>query len=616
MHTVGIDFETEAIRPRPDYPPKPVGVAIADGTSKQYLAWGHPSGNNSSRAEAIATLRGLYQSARCVFHNCAFDLDVGETHLGLPLPNRYEDTEFLAYLNNPREPSMGLKALADKYLGMPAQQELQHWIEQHIRLLAGDKWAAHISAAPGELVGKYAIGDVVRTVKLFELWHENIIREGMQDAYEVELQVVPVRLHMERRGLFIRATKLRTDYKCFQRVAGRVDDELLTRLGINSYQRSAFNPGSPQQLAHALQAAGKVDKFVLTKKGNPSTKIDNLRKVCADQELLTCLALRSTLKNYIPTFIESWLDKAEASAGFIHPTFNQIRSTDEHGGRGTMGTTTGRPSSSQPNFNNIPANVEDSPNRDVLRALAGLLREEGIEFRGLREYIAPDPGQVFVNRDYDQQELRILAHYEDGALMAAYLDDPQLDLHQHTRDTIEAQYGLRLTRKKVKQTVFAIIYGAGMPALSELLGVAKGEAQAIRDKVLAVLPGVAALSAQVKQAAEAQQPIRTWGRRKYYCEAPKIIGGRRMTFGYKMLNLLIQGSAADITKQAMIAVFKQVGDVRLQVYDEIMSCVPEASYKADLRCMAACMESVSLDVPLPTSGGYSKLSWAHLEAAD
>ena len=622
MRTVGIDFETEAIRPRPQYPPTPVGVAIADGTEQRYLAWGHPSGNNCTRAEAVATLRELYQTARCVFHNCAFDIDVGEAHLGLPMPKRYEDTLFLAYLHDPREVDMGLKPLADKYLDMPAheERELRQWIEQHTRILAGDKWGANICLAPAEVVGKYAIGDVVRTVKLFEKWHPEIVAESMEAAYEVELQVVPVRLHMERKGLYVRQEKLQADYARFSRVAKILDAELRAQLGItpakaHSYPGGVFNIGSPTQLVRALTESKKVDRFILTDKGNPSTKLSNLRKVCADQALLTHLGMRSTVDKYMSTFMEPWLSKAPLGDGFIHPTFNQVRSTDEHGGRGTMGTTTGRPSSSHPNFNNIPANVEDSPNRETLLALAEFLRQhEGMDFRGMRDYIAPDPGMVFINRDYDQQELRILAHYEDGELMEAYRLNPQLDMHQQTRDDLEARFGIRITRKKVKQTVFAIIYGAGTKALAELLGVSKSEANTIRDKVLDVLPGVRSLSNQIQAQGDAGKSIRTWGRRKYYCEEPKTIKGRRYTFAYKMLNLLIQGGAADITKRAMVQVFHQVGDVRLQVYDEIMCCVPEGGFKGDLRRMAACMEDMPLDVALPTSGGYSGTSWAQIQA--
>src|SRR5689334_15163855 len=102
---VELDFETDAIAARPEYPPRPVGCAVrVPGEPARYLAWGHPTENNCSRDLAIRELRRVWNAARGnVFHNGKFDVDVGETHLGLgPVaPSRYHDTLFLAFLADP-----------------------------------------------------------------------------------------------------------------------------------------------------------------------------------------------------------------------------------------------------------------------------------------------------------------------------------------------------------------------------------------------------------------------------------------------------------------------------------------------------------------------------------
>jgi len=584
--------------------------------------------NNCTKQEAVRVLRGLYKDkdVACVFHNCAFDIDVGLVHLNLPWPHRYEDTEFLSYLFDPREESLGLKPLADKYLDMPPdeQTELREWIEENVQMETGKKWGAYISQAPGKLVGKYAIGDVVRTRRLYTYFHNLVIKElGMSEPYERELKVVRVRLHMETKGVKSRQHKLKQDIKKFQQAEIDLEKRIKRRLGITKrkeleYPKGVFNFNSGAQLARALEDAGKVEEFIYTEpsksfpQGQPSTKIDNLQKVCTDKPLLLDLGMRSVLGTYLSTFMLKWIDQGDED-GYLYPTFNQIRSFDEHGSRGTKGTKTGRPSSSNPNFNAVPADVEESKNRDTLIALAKYLRKYGLDFVGLRDYIAPDDGCVFINRDYNQQELRLLAHYEDGALCQEYNANPYLDVHQFVRDLIENLLHLNFPRKAVKITNFSTIYGAGGQKIADQIGCPIAEAYQIRTSVKKVLPGVKDLDKELKRYSTNDWPIWTYGGRRYYCEESEYINGELRNYGYKMLNLLIQGGAADITKEAMIRVYDAVGDVRTQVYDEVMSCVPRSGWQRDMALMREAMESIKLDVPLPSDGAWSSVSWGRMK---
>ena len=132
---VAVDFETEAIARRPRYPPRPVGVAIAvPGRAPEYLAWGHPIGNNCAKADATRRLKALWRSsAPLVFHNSKFDLDVAEAHLGLALPSwrRCHDTLFLAFLDDPLRRDLSLAGLVVDVLKRSARFKdgaLRDWV--------------------------------------------------------------------------------------------------------------------------------------------------------------------------------------------------------------------------------------------------------------------------------------------------------------------------------------------------------------------------------------------------------------------------------------------------------------------------------------------------------
>lgn len=178
MKIVPVDFETEGIEDRPNYPPKPVGVAVKWPRYK-YLAWGHPTGNNCTKVEAGKVLREIWRTTTPVFHHAAFDIAVAMKYFKLPMPrNGYHDTLFLAYLHDPRDATLSLKPLADKYLDMPPEEQevLNEWILQNVFIANGkkptkkDPLGKYICLAPGKLVAKYAIGDIARTERLFKFF--------------------------------------------------------------------------------------------------------------------------------------------------------------------------------------------------------------------------------------------------------------------------------------------------------------------------------------------------------------------------------------------------------------------------------------------------------------
>jgi hypothetical protein len=201
VHHVVVDFETEAIGPRPnEYPPKPVGVAIRweDGRN-EYLAWGHPNGNNVSFDDARRALWTAWQRP-CVFHNAAFDLEVAHRWLGFPAPVEWHDTMLLLFLCYPHADTYALKPVSEWMLSMPSDERdaLTEWILSHVPGATKKNAGAHICKAPTGLVAPYAIGDVERTHGIFtHLWPH--VRATMRAAYDRERALLPWLVDASRR---------------------------------------------------------------------------------------------------------------------------------------------------------------------------------------------------------------------------------------------------------------------------------------------------------------------------------------------------------------------------------------------------------------------------------
>src|SRR6185436_5630181 len=132
----------------------------------------------------------IFSKQRVVFHNAKFDIDVAATHLGIPFPARLEDTMLLGFLDDPHSRQLGLKPMSIKYLGRePTERdELKEWILANVPGAAQKKaqWGAHISKAPGQLVGKYAVADVEMTIEIWKKLRPKIVTAEMTEAYERE----------------------------------------------------------------------------------------------------------------------------------------------------------------------------------------------------------------------------------------------------------------------------------------------------------------------------------------------------------------------------------------------------------------------------------------------
>lgn len=624
---VTVDFETFKIEGRPAYPPRPVGVAIKPwGKRARYFAWGHPAENNCTEAQArVAVLDAWRCKDGVLCHNSKFDVDVAETFFGAPRLgwDKYHDTLFLLFLDDPHAADLALKPSAVRLLGLPPEEQdaMVEWLVEHqpvpgarlSRAPTSDNYAgAHVAHAPGGLVGKYACGDVDRTASLFELLHKKTAERGMAEAYDRERRLMPILLDCERRGVPVDLRRLRADVELYTDTFKELDAWVLKRL-----RAPGLNIDSGTQLVWALLRAGKADEAALgvTATGKPRSDKNALDAAVTDRALAAVLRYRAQLKTCLGTFMEPWLATAEATGGFIHTDWNQVRQDDRGG---TVGTRTGR-LSSRPNFQNIPNEFKPIFRHEVVGLPAAPSALGLPPLPKMRGYIIPRPGCVLIDRDYSQQELRILAHYEDGALRAAYTANPWLDVHDHARELINCLLNKNFDRKPIKNTGFGLIYGMGLGKLAESSGSTVDEAKEVKEAYLATFPGLREMYRDMKYRAKRGIPLRTWGGREYYCELPKLVNGRIQEFDYKMLNVLIQGSAADCTKEAVIrySTARPAGhELLLTVHDEILCEVPQKELELGMTVLCAAMEAVEFDVPMLSEGTRSTTSWADLKDYD
>ncbi len=568
---VAIDFESHGIEDRPKYPPIPAGVAIyRDGGTPQYYAWGHPTQNNCTEATAKRVLAEVLSNPddEFIFHNAPFDCAIIEERLGITVPwAQVHDTMVLAFLQDPFG-ELSLKPLAAQWLQLPPEERdaVKEWLITNGKCRDTKGWGAHICEAPGELVGKYAIGDVERTLQLFDLLYEYVIDTGMGDAYRRELALMPHILKMEQRGLNLDGELLKKDVDFY---FGALDDLDQTICGILGQQ---VDVDSNAQLADAIEAAGMSRGFATTPTGLRSTAKESLIGAINNPTLLGHLLVRGSVATCLRTFMTTWLDQFNKH-GRLYVKWNQVRNYSDTGAR------TGRISSS-PNLQNIPVEWEG-----LKAQLANIEYVLPFPLPQVRKYIIPDVGKVFLDRDYSAQELRLLTHFAPGKLLKELETNPTADIHM-----IAAAIA-GISRKEAKTLAFAVLYGAGVGKIAESLHITVAQATKVKEQYLKALPEIKELTKRVQDAGKNRSFITTLGGRQYYAQKPAVVKGVWKSFEYKLTNYLIQGSAADATKQAMLNIFNNSvhGELMLTVHDELVVQVDIAHAAEEAARLEQCM---------------------------
>jgi len=611
-----VDFETEAIRDRPEYPPRPVSVAIwQPGRKPEFWAWAHPEGNNCDLKTAKARLRDVWRSDRgLLFHEAKFDLDVAETHLGLRPPpwHLIHDTVLQLFLADPNAPGLSLKPAAERLLDWPPDErdELQEWLLAHIKavkrgngtgcraidLLRPSQAFAHVACAPAYLVAPYAIGDVRRTRGL----HDEFYPQVYGEAYDRERRVLYPLLETERRGIPIDVGGLADDVKRGNRLWARVDDWIRKRLGAPELDIAKL-----EELADAIEDADLVEEWILTPKDRRSVSYQSLREVCSDRKLVDVLKFRGILRTQIRTFAEPWLRQAERSEGRAFFSFNQVRRAEERRSGKSVGARTGR-LSTFPNAQNVPdsqtpiATTEKQWQKISHRGDALFVPIHRAKLLDLRARVRAPRGLLLGDHDYSQQELRTLAHFTGGALAEAYRKDPKTNAHGWVAGIVAPILGKLYPHRIIKNVNFGILYGEGLDHLAQVLECPRDEASQIRKACRGAL-GSQKLDGELKAAGECT----TWGGRVCPVEPVSLVNGEWRDWSYKLINTLIQGSAGDQIKEAMIR-FYESGQIEakllLSVHDELVWEAPTKIAHKQIKPISEVMESLELSVPMIAEG--------------
>jgi DNA polymerase I-like protein with 3'-5' exonuclease and polymerase domains len=600
------DFETGAIAPRPDYPPAPVGVAYhSGGRTAHYYAFGHPTKNNAESVDCIDILEGNWQQPM-LCHNAAFDIAVAHEKLGLPLPdgNQINDTMFLAFLVDPYG-DLGLKPLAERYLNVPPTERdaVRDWLKANHKMPTGrpptDKQCgALICRAPGDIVGKYAIGDVTRTKALYAHLMPMVKNRGMEEAYRRECAIMPMLLDNSAQGIPLAQQRLRRDTKHYEGILELTEKHLrmLWPKEIAGGVAPA-NFDSGDELAECLERDRRI-VLPKTPTGRTSTAKETLLACIPDCRVKGLLLYRSAIEKCLSTYMRPWLAQGAA----LHANWNQVRDYSDRG------AVTGRLSSS-PNLQNMtnPEKYEE------LHALMVRCRcdFDWATFPNLRSYIVAPKGMVLFSRDYSQQEFRLLAHYEDGLIAEAYRADPDTDMHKFAMSIINEVTRIGIERKPTKTINFGKVYGMGVPKLARSLKLEVEKARELMDAYDTALPSVKALMREVSDVGKRGEYVTTIGGRRYYSQPASIDPEteRVTTWEYKLLNALIQGGAADQTKEAMRLWWTQIRgtDTRflMTIHDQLVGCAPRKKAKAASALLDQCMrDAFHLDVPTKTDPTY------------
>jgi len=337
------------------------------------------------------------------------------------------------------------------------------------------------------------------------------------------------------------------------------------------------------------------DWLVTEKTQKRSTAIPALREVVLDPLLVDVLEFRSLLTNQLRTFARPWL----AMGGRVHCSWNQVR---HHEAKRAYGARTGR-LSSNPNLQNVPRRMQKL--RRTTKGEGLYVPIDGAEFIDLRAFVRAPRGTRIGDADYSQQELRVLAHFTGGPLQQAYIDNPRLDMHEYAQSLINGLLALRLSRDQSKGLGLGIIYGMGLPSLSQRVGTDTKTASTLRRTYKQQL-GIEQLDRELRAA----RGCKTWGGRWYDVESPAFVDDEFRTFEYKLINTLVQGSSADVTKEAMIRYdgAKKDSELLLTVHDELPLLAPTKAIRSELKILCEAMESIELKVPLIADGKFG-VTW-------
>jgi DNA polymerase-1 len=511
---------------------------------------------------------------RKVGQNIKYDYQVLR-RTGIEMEGLWFDTMIASYLINPARSSHGLDSLAQEFL--------DHRMISYAEVTGKGKEQVNFAQVPVEKASVYSCEDADATWLLHQPFLSRLDKLEMGRLFfDVEMRLVKVLAEMELRGVKLDLQLLAELSEGFS--------EQLTALERDIYRLSGieFNINSPKQLGDVLFERLKLPAGKKTKtKSGWSTNVDELERLAEEHEVARLILNYRTIAKLKSTYTDALPKLVESATGRIHTSYNQAV------------TNTGRLSSSEPNLQNIPVRTE-----------------EGRKIR--RAFIAPE-GSLILSADYSQIELRVLAHLsEDRVFCDAFARDE--DIHTRTASEVFGLFPEMVSpemRRQAKTINFGVIYGQGAFSLAKQLGVARRVAEEFIAGYKERHNGAMAfLDACVLTAEEKGYVTTILGRRLPIPDIGIANGNIRAFAQRNAINYPIQGSAADIIKQAMVNVFEKIrregltSSLIMQVHDELVFEAPEEEIVALERLVRHEMENaIALRVPLKVDINHGR-NWS------
>ena len=551
-----------------------VGVAVAVEGWCGYFPIAHDTPPNMDKGIVSKWLKKQcsYEEKNYIFHNAFYDVGWLNT-LGVDIKGKIIDTLIAAPIVDENRFRFDLNTLSKDYL-QESKSEAQLYEAAKMWGLdpKGELWKL-----PASHVGEYAEQDASVTLRLWQHLRTEILRQNLTNIFELETDLFPVLFDMKQKGVRVdldKADKIKNDLlnkennilRSIKKLSG-VDVEVWAAASV----AKAFDSLS---LPYDSTATGKpkFDKNFLATHDSPLAKM-----------VVECREINKARTTFIDTILK------HSHRGRIHAEIHQMRSDQG-------GTVTGRFSYSNPNLQQIPAR----------HAILGPL---------IRSIFVPEKDCEWGIFDYSQQEPRLVVHYASlknylGAnkFVDSYLNDDTTDFHKMVSEIAD------IPRKLAKTINLGLFYGMGKGKLMSQLGVNLEDATEMLTNYNERVPFVKQLMNDTMSKAgkkgflstiegrrcrfEEWEPINEWGKKSLPLKEAQQEYGEHMikrAWTYKALNRLIQGSAADQTKKAMLELYKEGYLAHIQVHDELDFSV--ANDKDKSRIKEIMEQAVKLQVP-------------------
>jgi len=555
-----------------------VGVAVAVDGWSGYYPIAHEGGGNMDRRIVLEWFKKVCATdAVKIFHNAMYDVCWIKAY-GIPINGHVMDTMVMASLVDENRIWYTLNSISYDYL-----REVK---DEKALKEAAESWGIdpkkELYKLPAMYVGKYAEKDAELTLELFKVLSREITKQNLTNIFDLETQLFPCLIDMKFKGVRV---DIERAHKLKQQLSQK-EEQLLLEVKKQT--------GVDVQIWAARSIAKVFDKLSLTyatteKTGSPSFTKNFLST--HNNPVVKSIAKAREINKAHTTFIDTILKHQHR--GRIHADINPVRSDQG-------GTVTGRFSYSNPNLQQIPARNKD---------LGPMIRS----------LFLPEENNKWGCFDYSQQEPRLVVHYaattepirfdSSVANIVEKFKDNSVDFHQTVADMAN------ISRTQAKTINLGLFYGMGKAKLQAELGLnTKEEAEELFNQYHENVPFVRDLMNHTSRHAQSSGSIGTllgrrcrftkWEPNRFgmhkpmeFLEAERTYGrGQiRRAFTYKALNKLIQGSAADMTKKAMIDLYKEGVVPHIQIHDELdISVESDAAAKKIIEIME---NAVSLEIP-------------------